>query len=87
MSEDEGGLVQKAFTVLNNTGVVSVGHGIEPPGVSHRPVVPVPRLGPGGAPGTGGRTQSVPFSATSCRTDATAWPSHEPLHSRVVFVH
>lgn len=35
------------FTVLNNVGVVSVGHGTEPPGVSHWPDGPVPRLGPG----------------------------------------
>lgn len=31
--------------------------------------------------------QSVPFSATSCWSDAPAWPSHESLHSQVVFVH
>lgn len=86
VSEDEGGLVQKMFTVLNNAGVVSVGHGIEPPGISHRPVGPVLKLGPGGATETRGRTQSVPFSATSGWSDATVWPSHEPLHSRVVFV-
>lgn len=29
---------------LNNAGVVSVGHGIEPPGVSHRPIGPSARL-------------------------------------------
>lgn len=29
---------------LNNAGVVSVGHGIEPPGVSHRPISPSARL-------------------------------------------
>lgn len=40
----------------------------------------VRRLDPGGRQG---RTQSVPFSATSCWT---GWPSHEPLHSWVVFV-
>lgn len=48
MSEDEGGLVQKMFTALNNAGVVSVSHGIKPPGVSQWPVGPVLRLGPGG---------------------------------------
>lgn len=72
---------------LNNAGVVSVGHGIEPPGVSHWPVGPVLQLGPGGETATGGRTQSVLFSATSCWSDAPAWPSYEPLHPPVGFVH
>lgn len=59
---------------LNNAGVVSVGHGIEPPGVSHRPIGPSARLAarPGGETATRGRTQSVPFSATSCCINAPA---------------
>lgn len=55
MFEDEGGLVQKMFRVPNNAVVVSTGHEIEPPGVSHRAVSPILRLGPGeetGARGT-----------------------------------
>ncbi len=47
VSKDEGGLLQKMFTELNNVSVVSAGHGIEPPGVSHWPIGLVLRLGPG----------------------------------------
>lgn len=54
MFEDEGALVQKIFTVTNNAVVVSIGHGIEPPGVSHQAVSPILRLGPGEETGTGG---------------------------------
>lgn len=44
VSEDEGGLVQKMLmTLLNNASVVSVSPGIRPPGVSQRPLSPVPR--------------------------------------------
>lgn len=71
---------------LNNAGVVSVGHGIEPPGVSHRPVGP----SRGSAQGERRRPEdghraflSQPHPAASTRQ---AWPSHEPLHSWVVFV-
>lgn len=86
-SEDTNGAVPEhegrsaAENVLNNARVVRFGRGFKPLGISQQAAIRVLQVGPSGQTRT--ETQSAPFSATSCWTDA---PPYKPLHSWAVFV-